>query len=146
VWCKCGLGGLKICRGQPHGGSIPPPGTKIVKKLIRETASLMRGVTLRLMPVLVHVVLRWQVRGGQLGDAFGTESRYLGDRRLYRLAHSRSIDRSIGLWDNSKSVLSRANKTDPLSAVTNVSSFSRSGRAGSSHFRLLRGSHSEREA
>ena len=32
--CKCGLGGLKIRRGQPHGGSIPPPGTTKNRRLI----------------------------------------------------------------------------------------------------------------
>ena len=29
--CNCGKFGLKIRRGQPHGGSIPPPGTKTTK-------------------------------------------------------------------------------------------------------------------
>jgi hypothetical protein len=43
--CDCGKSRLKIRRGQPHGGSIPPPGTKLHKmnKLPRSKPLNPRG-------------------------------------------------------------------------------------------------------
>jgi hypothetical protein len=39
--CDCGKSRLKIRRGQPHGGSIPPPGTKISS--VKETEFKMKA-------------------------------------------------------------------------------------------------------